>query len=210
MIKRHKRQKSIRILRSSFGAWRHYSSSDGFSNGEAAVTLYAVTLHGYQQQWKMKLRVMRSWFELTVSTRCLVALSVSLEKRLSFLCIKNFFCLWREEVIQSSSQREELGRCIKRKHVAFSHFKSWYWKAFDSATQDTIRRLVTVTRDDESNASNTSSPLVYRSMTESPLPHSSLWGAQQKTQMESFSPPPPAFGLWRHNEEEEEEGFVHS
>lgn len=33
------------------------------------------------------------------------------------------------------AREDELRRCIKRKKLAFSLFKQWYWEAFDSDVQ---------------------------------------------------------------------------
>ncbi|KAG2432703.1 hypothetical protein HYH02_006686 [Chlamydomonas schloesseri] len=55
--------------------------------------------------------------------------------------LRQAFDTWRGVVADRLTREEELRRCIKRKKLAFSLFKQWYWEAFDSDVQATIRRM---------------------------------------------------------------------
>lgn len=42
---------------------------------------------------------------------------------------------WRDVAVEARVRKDELRRCIKRKKLAFTQFKQWYWEAFDSDVQ---------------------------------------------------------------------------
>ena len=162
----HCQRSTKRRLGSLFGAWRLLADPGEDSVGIRGASSTPLSLFSMKQEWRTKLRVMREWLLLSASIRRLVLLSGRLERRLSFLTLGRSFSSWREEVVRASSEREELRRCIKRKQVAFQQFKQWYWSAFDSATQDTIRRLVMTTEDlsysnvDDRSVENYPSPML--------------------------------------------------
>ncbi len=46
---------------------------------------------------------------------------------------------WRDVAVEARVRKDELRRCIKRKKLAFTLFKQWYWEAFDSDVQVGVR-----------------------------------------------------------------------
>jgi hypothetical protein len=148
----HRRRSELRHLRYSFASWRILSGTeagarDGYAGASSDAHSISLSVFSAKREWRTKSKVLREWREEAASTHRLVDLSQELEDRLAFHTLVRTFASWRERVLQAAGEREELRRCIKRKQVAFSQFKAWYWQAFDQSTQDTIRRLVAATED---------------------------------------------------------------
>ncbi|GAX73006.1 hypothetical protein CEUSTIGMA_g458.t1 [Chlamydomonas eustigma] len=98
-----------------------------------------------RRERRLKLKVVQLWLQLMMEARqnrC-AADQWGAERRRKLLI--QLVAMWKLVVKHHQMELEKLRACVMRKKIAFNHFKQWYWDAFDSDVQDTIRKVFSTT-----------------------------------------------------------------
>ncbi|KAF5838410.1 hypothetical protein DUNSADRAFT_2946 [Dunaliella salina] len=172
------RRAAARHLRSCLLAWR--------STCEHRAWRLAMLELGVQRRYSVMCgSVLWAWSAEVVRARLAQRGMARLQRRRELGTLQAHLRTWQQVVADNRRRMEGLKACIKRKKVAFQLFKAWYWDAFDSDVQETIRRMFHTT---SSVTPSLPRPPLARPISRIPMPTSvsnpSLLGHQQQQQQQ--------------------------